>query len=84
MTETYKKNDYLTPTKYADTYGVPEEVVKAAVEKAWRDHTSIKQPRGGVSREIIIGNRGKRHIRPEPAAHEKLNEIIKQIQGQQK
>ncbi|MBQ1927895.1 MAG: hypothetical protein II179_02400 [Alphaproteobacteria bacterium] len=84
MTETYKKNDYLTPTQYATRYNVPADVVKAAVEKAWRDHTSIKQTHGGVLHEIIIGNHGKRHIRPEPMAHEKLNEIIKQIQGQQK
>lgn len=84
MTETYKKNDYLTPAQYATRYNVPADVVKAAVEKAWCNHISIKQPRGGVSREIIIGDHGKRHIRPEPVAHEKLNEIIKQIQGQQK
>ncbi|MBQ6027057.1 MAG: hypothetical protein IJL21_00680 [Alphaproteobacteria bacterium] len=84
MTETYKKNDYLTPTKYADTYGVPADVVKAAVEKAWRDHASINGNHGGQKREIIISKDGKRHIRPEPAAHEKLNTIITQIQGQQK
>ena len=84
MTETYTKEDYLTPTQYATRYKVPADVVKAAVEKAWRNHTSITKPHGGVSCDIIIGNHGKRHIRPEPAAHEKLNEIIKQIQGQQK
>lgn len=84
MTKTYKKEDYLTPSRYAKKYNVPADVVKAAVERAWRDHVSIAQEHGGVSREIIISKQGKRHIRPETAAHEKLNQIIEQIKGQQK
>ena len=80
MTETYTKDDYLTPSKYAKLYNVSEETVKRAMKIAHIKHSSIKIGKGSTSREIVIMSHQRYNLRPEPDAHEKLMEIIQELQ----
>jgi len=80
--EVYKKTEYLTANQYAKTHNESPKIVEKALQKARLLHASIKI--NTMLREIIISNHGRLHVRPEPEAHKKLQEIIEQLKGQQK
>lgn len=79
MTEAYKKEDYLNATNYAKTVGEKVSTVKKAMHLAELKGATIKV--NTVNRQIVtpLGTNSILHVRPEPAAHELLNEYIAQI-----
>ena len=81
MTEKYTKDDYLTPLKYAKLYGITEEMAKKAMKLARLRGATIKIGKGSTKRDAVIYAHGKYHVRPEPAAHQVLAQIIQELKN---
>jgi hypothetical protein len=83
MPKTYKKDDYLTATKYAQKIGEPVAIVKKAMHIADLKRATIIVH--SARRPIVtpFGNSDKSvlHLRPEPEAYEILNKYIEEIKA---
>lgn len=81
MPETYTKKDYLTALQYSKKIGENVEIVKKAMHLAELKQATIRVKT--TKRQIVtpIGENHTKHLRPEPEAHELLNEYIAQIKA---
>lgn len=80
MAEYYTKDDYLPPSKFAKKYNLPFELVEKAMSYAYLHSIKVSTPRKPPRDLIIKKDKKFFHLRPEPEALAKFQEILKQFQ----